>query len=102
MEKTKTSSSVLSIKSLKATKMVVRALDHNVRKNIINLLVDSDEMNVTDIYIRLRLDQSSASQHIAILRKANIITPERRGKFIYYSISDKFKDFQNKIDKFVA
>ncbi len=80
--------------------MVVRALDHNVRKNIINLLVDNDEMNVTEIYIRLRLDQSVASQHIAILRKANMITSQRIGKFIYYSISDKFIDFQNKIDKF--
>ena len=44
-------------------------------------------MTVTDIYIKLRLEQSVASQHLAILRKAQIVNTTRNGKFIYYSLN---------------
>ena len=46
-------------------------------------------MTVTEIYIKLRLEQSVASQHLAILRRADVLTTERDGKFIYYSINTK-------------
>ncbi|HEU4609081.1 MAG TPA: ArsR family transcriptional regulator, partial [Chitinophagaceae bacterium] len=42
---------------------------------------------VTEIYIRLRLEQSVASQHLAILRRAGIVRTDRDGKFIYYSVN---------------
>jgi DNA-binding transcriptional ArsR family regulator len=51
------------------------------------LLEDGETLTVTDIYIRLRLEQSVASQHLAILRRAGVVTTERQGKFIYYSIN---------------
>jgi len=43
-------------------------------------------MTVTDIYIKLRLEQSVASQHLALLRRAGIVVTSRDGKFIYYSV----------------
>jgi len=43
-------------------------------------------MTVTDIYIKLRLEQSVASQHLAILRKAGVVQTDRQGKYIYYSL----------------
>jgi len=43
-------------------------------------------MTVTDIYIKLRLEQSVASQHLAILRRAGVVATDRHGKFIYYSL----------------
>ena len=43
-------------------------------------------MTVTDIYIKLRLEQSVASQHLAILRRAGIVATDRQGKFIFYSL----------------
>ena len=43
-------------------------------------------MTVTDIYVKLRLEQSVASQHLAILRKAGVVQTERDGKFIFYSL----------------
>ncbi|HNA42223.1 MAG TPA: ArsR family transcriptional regulator, partial [Saprospiraceae bacterium] len=46
----------------------------------------SDSLTVTDIYIKLRLEQSVASQHLAILRRAGVVITDRNGKFIYYSI----------------
>jgi DNA-binding transcriptional ArsR family regulator len=44
-------------------------------------------MTVTEIYVKLRLEQSVASQHLAILRKAGYVNTTRDGKFIYYSVS---------------
>ena len=43
-------------------------------------------MTVTDIYIKLRLEQSVASQHLAILRRAGVVVTDRDGKFINYSL----------------
>jgi len=36
--------------------------------------------------VKLRLEQSVASQHLAILRKAGVVLTERNGKFIFYSL----------------
>ena len=46
-------------------------------------------MTVTDLYVKLRLEQSVASQHLAILRKAGIVSTERDGKFIFYTVNYK-------------
>ncbi|MFN7278812.1 MAG: ArsR/SmtB family transcription factor, partial [bacterium] len=35
------------------------------------------------------LEQSVASQHLAILRRAGIVKAERDGKFIYYRINEE-------------
>jgi DNA-binding transcriptional ArsR family regulator len=37
--------------------------------------------------VKLRLEQSVASQHLAILRRAGIVSTTRDGKFIYYSVN---------------
>jgi DNA-binding transcriptional ArsR family regulator len=46
-------------------------------------------MTVTELYVQLRLEQSVASQHLAILRRAGIVNAERDGKFIYYRINEE-------------
>jgi DNA-binding transcriptional ArsR family regulator len=43
-------------------------------------------MTVTEIYVKLRLEQSVASQHLAILRRAGIVITTREGKFIFYTV----------------
>ena len=67
-------------------RQVLRAVNHKLRQRIIDLLEESQTMTVTDIYIKLRLEQSVASQHLAILRRAGVVLTERQGKFIYYSL----------------
>ena len=47
---------------------------------------NDSNMTVTDIYIKLRLEQSVASQHLAILRRSGVVVTDRQGKFIYYSL----------------
>jgi DNA-binding transcriptional ArsR family regulator len=51
------------------------------------LLDEHQKMTVTEIYVKLRLEQSVASQHLAILRRAGIVSTSRDGKFIFYSVN---------------
>lgn len=76
----------LDYAELRQAVLVLRAVNHKLRQNVIDLLEESDSLTVTDIYIKLRLEQSVASQHLAILRRAGVVITDRNGKFIYYSI----------------
>ncbi len=67
--------------------LVFRAVNHKLRQSIIKLLEGHDDLVVTEIYVKLRLEQSVASQHLAILRRAQIVNTKRDGKFIYYSLN---------------
>ena len=73
--------------AVKKAAMVLRAINHKLRQQMIKLLEDHKRMTVTEIYVKLRLEQSVASQHLAILRRAGIVKTTRDGKFIYYSVN---------------
>ena len=74
---------------LKKTMIILRAINHKLRQQLIKLLDERKKMTVTEIYIEMRIEQSVASQHLAILRRAGLVTASRDGKFIYYSINYK-------------
>jgi DNA-binding transcriptional ArsR family regulator len=73
--------------AVKNAAMTLRAINHKLRQQVVKLLEENKRMNVTDIYVKLRLEQSVASQHLAILRRANIVITERDGKFIHYALN---------------
>ncbi|MBK7376140.1 MAG: metalloregulator ArsR/SmtB family transcription factor [Ferruginibacter sp.] len=75
--------------ALKKAALVLRALNHKLRQQLLKLIEEEKKITVTEIYVRLRLEQSVASQHLAILRKAGIVTTERDGKFIFYMVNYK-------------
>ena len=79
----------LDYAELRKAVLVLRAVNHKLRQRIIDLLEEHEQMTVTDIYIKLRLEQSVASQHLAILRRAGIVITERQGKFINYAFKKK-------------
>jgi len=72
---------------LRKAVLVLRAVNHKLRQNIIQLLEDNQKLTVTEIYVKLRLEQSVASQHLAILRRAGVVITERDGKYIFYSLN---------------
>ena len=84
---------------LQRAKSKVRALYHPLRQSILVLINDnSNRMNVTDIYVKLRIEQSVASQHLAILRNEGFVITEREGKTIWYSVNaDAVKTFVNNV-----
>jgi len=89
----------LDYADLRKAVLVLRAVNHKLRQRIIDLLEESDTMTVTDIYIKLRLEQSVASQHLAILRRAGVVLTERQGKFIYYSLdNDRLAQISNLVE----
>lgn len=71
----------------KKAAVILRALNHKLRQQMIKEINEHGKITVTDLYIKLRLEQSVASQHLAILRKAGIVTTSREGKYIYYSLN---------------
>ncbi len=82
---------------VKKASLVLRALNHKLRQQIIRMLDEKRKMTVTDIYIQLRLEQSVVSQHLAILRRAGVVQTEREGKYIYYLINYERLAHINKI-----
>ena len=72
---------------LKKAAMVLRSVNHKLRQQMIILLDENKRLTVTEIYAKLKLEQSVASQHLAILRKTGVVKTEREGKFIFYSVN---------------
>ena len=86
----------VDLQNVKKAALILRALNHKLRQQILKLIDDNGRMTVTEIYVQLRLEQSVASQHLAILRKAGFVKTERDGKFIYYSVNDARLEELNK------
>ena len=79
----------INFHNLKKAALVLRALNHKLRQQILALIETEKKITVTEIYVRMRLEQSVASQHLAILRRAGIVITQRDGKFIYYTVNYK-------------
>jgi len=87
---------------MKKASMILRALNHKLRQQVVKLLDEHKKMTVTEIYVKLRLEQSVASQHLAILRRAGIVGTRREGKFIYYFINyTRVKDISHFVEEFL-
>jgi len=66
---------------------ILRALTHDLRLEILSFIDKNEKINVNKIYNTLGLEQSITSQHLRILRLANIVTSDRQGKQIFYSVN---------------
>ena len=87
----------IEVLPIKKASQVLRAINHNLRRQMLQILHVNVRMTVTEIYIKLRLEQSVASQHLAILRKVGLVNTERQGKFIFYSVNyARLKQVQEK------
>jgi ArsR family transcriptional regulator, virulence genes transcriptional regulator len=74
--------------SISDAAFVLRALNHPLRQSIALLLNQKKELVVSDIMIRMRLDQSTTSQHLATMRREKVVKTRRSGKFVYYSLDE--------------
>ena len=81
------SSLKVDLLNVKKAALILRAINHKLRQQILKLIDEQGRITVTEIYVKLRLEQSVASQHLAILRKAGFVNTDRDGKFIYYSVN---------------
>lgn len=66
---------------------IYKLLANPKRLEILNLLREQ-ELSVEQLIKILRLPKANVSQHLAILRQAQLVTVRRNGLSAYYNISD--------------
>lgn len=74
----------IDLKKLGEAASRLRAIAHPMRIAIIGLLETNPNLNVTEIYTRLKIEQAAASHHLNILKNKSILTSKRAGKRTYY------------------
>lgn len=63
-----------------------KALNDETRRQILELLKDND-MSAGDIADAFNISKPSISHHLDILKRADLVSSEKRGQFIIYSIN---------------
>lgn len=64
-----------------------KALAHPLRIRILDSL-RSGEVGVNELSTRLKVEQSTLSQQLAILRKSNIVVGRKEAQNVFYSVCD--------------
>ena len=77
----------MDILLLKRTARIFLGLNHPIRQQLLKMMDERGKVTVTEMQTTLALEQTITSQHLAILRKAGMVTTKKKGKFIYYSVN---------------
>ncbi len=68
---------------------MLKALSDPTRLTILKMLNEAETMLCVNFLAnRLQITQSAVSQHLKILRQANLVISERRGYFIHYKVNE--------------
>jgi ArsR family transcriptional regulator, arsenate/arsenite/antimonite-responsive transcriptional repressor len=70
---------------------IFKALNDPVRRDILDLLKDKD-MSAGDIAEHFNIGKPTISHHLDLLRQAGLVTSEKQGQFIIYSINTTVLD----------
>jgi ArsR family transcriptional regulator len=65
---------------------IFKALNDATRREILELLKTKD-MSAGEIADQFNMSKPSISHHLDILKRADLITSEKTGQFIFYSIN---------------
>ncbi len=68
-----------------------RALNDGTRRKIIELLKEKD-MNAGEIADKFDISKPSVSHHLDILKRAGLISSEKKGQFVEYSLNTTILD----------
>ena len=63
-----------------------KALNDDTRRQIIELLKDTD-LNAGQIAAHFDMSKPSISHHLDILKRAELISSEKKGQFVNYSLN---------------
>jgi len=67
---------------------IFRALSLNTRVRILQML-KKRPLCVGALAARLKISSGAVSQHLRILRDADLVVPDRRGYFVHYRLNKK-------------
>lgn len=65
---------------------IFKALNDKTRRDIVELLKDKD-MNAGEIANQFNISKPSISHHLDILKRADLISSEKKGQFVEYSLN---------------
>lgn len=89
-------------KKFKVLSLTLKATSNNARLQILSYL-SSGEKCVCKIFEHLKLPQNLVSHHLGVLRRNNLITARKDGKWVYYSINPKaFHDVKSFFKNFLS
>jgi len=63
---------------------MIKAISHPMRLAILGYLGKGNRLNVTEIHNLLKIEQSTASHHLGILKDKGILASTRKGKSTLY------------------
>lgn len=86
--KTKTRTNI-SAEMIQEAAEVLKVIGHPVRLEILELLDERGEQNVTAIHEALGLDQPIVSQHLGLMRDKGIVASRRDGVNVFYRVHDE-------------
>ena len=66
---------------------ICKVFSSPIRLEILNLL-RAGGMSVTDLIEKTRLSQANISQHLSIMKSKGIVISNRKGKNIYYKLTN--------------
>jgi ArsR family transcriptional regulator len=72
----------------------VGAINDETRVKILKFILTNGEVCVCDIETSFEIGQSRVSRHLKILKEADFLNLERRGKWAYFSIKENLTTFQ--------
>lgn len=73
---------------MKKSADLFKLLSVDTRIEIVEVL-KKQALSVGEIAEAVRVSQSAASQHLRVLKDAGLVTAERQGYFVYYSLDRK-------------
>ena len=76
----------MNTKKLEAASETLKAIAHPIRISIVELLDNNSELNVTEIYESLNIEQAVASHHLSILKSKDVLIANRVGKNCFYKL----------------
>lgn len=78
---------IFSSEKLNYSCELMRALAHPLRLKILEHIDKQGEIHVNNIYNELNIEQSITSQHLKVLRLAGVVSQEKVGKFMNYTVN---------------
>jgi ArsR family transcriptional regulator, arsenate/arsenite/antimonite-responsive transcriptional repressor len=72
-----------------------KALSDPNRRRILELLKTKD-MSVKELQTYFSITQEALSHHLSVLKKADLVSDERKGQFVFYSLNTSiFEEVMN-------
>jgi ArsR family transcriptional regulator len=64
-----------------------KGLAHPVRVRVLEVLAANDTISVSQLLADTGLEASHLSQHLAVLRRHNLVSAERQGSQVFYQLA---------------